>query len=40
MTNTLTSTLEKTMEKMVSVRLNWYLEPQNLLSPAQAAFRR
>jgi hypothetical protein len=28
------------MEKMVSVRMNWYLETQNLLSPAQAGFRR
>jgi hypothetical protein len=35
------STLAKTMEKMVGARLNWYLETQNLLSPAQAAgFRR
>jgi hypothetical protein len=34
------STLAKTTEKMVSVRLNWYLETQNLLSPAQAGFRR
>jgi hypothetical protein len=25
---------------MVSARLNWYLETQNLLSPAQAGFRR
>jgi hypothetical protein len=36
----LTSTLAKTMEKVVSARLNWYLETQNLLSPAQAGFRR
>jgi hypothetical protein len=36
----LTSALAKTMEKMVSARLNWYLETQNLLSPAQAGFRR
>jgi hypothetical protein len=35
-----TSILAKTMEKMVSARLNWYLETQNLLSPAQAGFRR
>jgi hypothetical protein len=28
------------MEKMVGARLNWYLETQNLLSPAQAGFRR
>jgi hypothetical protein len=28
------------MEKMVSARLNWYQETQNLLSPAQAGFRR
>jgi hypothetical protein len=27
------------VEKMVSVRLNWYLETQNLPSPAQAGFR-
>jgi hypothetical protein len=36
----LTSILAKTMEKMVGVRLNWYLETQNHLSPAQAGFRR
>jgi hypothetical protein len=28
------------MEKMVGARLNWYLETQNLLSPARAGFRR
>jgi hypothetical protein len=28
------------MEKIVSVRLNWYLETQNFLSPAQTGFRR
>jgi hypothetical protein len=28
------------MEKMVSARLNWYLETQNLLPPTQAGFRR
>jgi hypothetical protein len=36
----LTRTLAKTLEKMVSARLNWYLEAQNLLSQAQAGFRR
>jgi ribonuclease HI len=36
----LTSILAKTMEKMISARLNWYLETENLLSPAQAGFRK
>jgi hypothetical protein len=36
----LTRTLAKIMEKMVSARLNWYLETQNLLSSAQGGFRR
>jgi hypothetical protein len=36
----LISILAKTMEKMVSVRLKWYLENQYLLSLIQAGFRR
>jgi hypothetical protein len=35
-----TSTLTKTMEKMVSSRLTLYLETQQLLSPTEAGFRR
>jgi hypothetical protein len=34
------SILAKTMEKMDGARLNWYLETQNLPSPAQTGFRR
>lgn len=35
----LTSVIVKTIEKMISNRLNWYLETNNLLSPNQAGFR-
>jgi hypothetical protein len=34
------SILAKIMEKMVSVRLHWYLETPNLLSPTQADCRK
>ena len=36
----LTSHLAKIMERMISTRLNWFLETHNLLSPSQAGFRR
>ena len=36
----LTSTLAKLMEKMICTRLNWFLENQNILTPAQAGFRQ
>jgi hypothetical protein len=39
-TNILNKYPRKTTEKMVGARLNWYLETQNLLSPAQVGFRR
>ena len=35
----LTSILGKTMERMVNSRLTWFLENQNILTPAQAGFR-
>lgn len=36
----LNSIVTKTMEHMVCSRLNWYLEFQQLLSPARAGFRK
>jgi len=36
----LTSTISKIVEKMIVVRLNWYLEKNNLLIPTQAGFRK
>ena len=36
----LTSCLCKTMERMINVRLVWYLESNNLLTPAQSGFRK
>ncbi|KAI5720833.1 hypothetical protein M8J77_012264 [Diaphorina citri] len=36
----LTSQLAKTMERMVSNRLNWFLENFKILSPFQAGFRK
>lgn len=36
----LTSCICKVMEKMVNVRLMWYLESRNLLSPVQYGFRK
>lgn len=36
----LTCCLSKVLEKMVATRLMWYLETNNLISPAQAGFRR
>lgn len=35
----LTSIIVKVMERMISNRLNWFLESQNLISPCQAGFR-
>jgi hypothetical protein len=39
-TNNTNKHSSKTIEKIINVRLNWYLETENLLSPAQAGFRR
>ena len=36
----LTSSLSKVMEWIISRGLNWYLETNNLISPSQAGFRR
>ena len=36
----LTSCMCKTMERMVNVRLNWYLERNNIISKHQSGFRR
>ena len=36
----LTSCLCKTMERMINARLVWYLESNNLLTPAQSGFRQ
>ena len=36
----LTSCMCKVLEKMVNVRLVWYLESENLLTPVQYGFRR
>ena len=36
----LTSCIAKIMERMISERLTWYLETNNILSPSQAGFRR
>lgn len=36
----LTCCLSKVLEKMVAARLMWYLESNNLISPAQAGFRK
>ena len=36
----LTSHIAKLMERMISTRLNWFLETNNLISPAQAGFRQ
>ena len=36
----LTSSLCKLMERLVNVRLAWYLESQNILTPAQCGFRK
>ena len=36
----LTSSLCKTMERMINNRMLWYLESHNLLSPFQSGFRR
>ena len=35
----LTSCLCKTLERMINVRLVWYLESNNLISPVQSGFR-
>ena len=35
----LTSCLCKTIERMINVRLVWYLESKNLISPVQSGFR-
>jgi hypothetical protein len=32
--------LAKTIEEIISARLNWYLETHNLISLAQAGFRK
>ena len=36
----LTSCLSKIMEKMINVRLVWYLENKGIISPAQCGFRK
>ena len=36
---TLTSCLCKMLEKMINIRLVWYLESNNLISPVQSSFR-
>ena len=36
----LTSCLCKLMERLVNLRLAWFLESQNILTPAQCGFRR
>ena len=36
----LTSTIAKTMEKMINDRLTYYLETQRIIHPAQAGFRQ
>ena len=36
----LTSSLCKLMERLVNVRLSWFLESNDILSPAQCGFRR
>ena len=36
----LTSCLCKTMERIINLRLQWYLESENLLVPQQAGFRQ
>ena len=36
----LTSSLSKLMEKLVNVRLSWFLESNGILSPSQCGFRR
>ena len=36
----LTSHITKVMERMISERLNWFLESWKLISPRQAAFRK
>ncbi|GFW71054.1 probable RNA-directed DNA polymerase from transposon BS [Trichonephila clavipes] len=36
----LTSILSKVMERMITSRLDWYLEPNNLLTSSQTGFRK